>query len=60
MTDFTKKTNIIDQLSPEQALEVLKVLIREDENLVNKIEPIAHEILGDIDREEIASAVYLG
>ena len=59
MTDFTKKTNIIDQLSPEQALEVLKVLIREDENLVNKIEPIAHEILSDIDMEEIASAVYL-
>ena len=59
-TGISKKTSIIiDQLSPEEALEVLKALIREDESLVNKIEPIAHEILSDIDKEEIASAVYL-
>ena len=59
MTDSTKKTSIIDQLSPDEALEVLKVLIREDESLIGKIEKIAHEILSDIDIEEIASALYL-
>jgi hypothetical protein len=59
MTDSTKKTSIIDQLSPDEALEVLKVLIREDESLVNKIENIAHEILSAIDIEEIASVIYL-
>ena len=59
MAKKIKKTSIIDQLSPYEALEVLKALICEDESLVNKIEEIAHEILSDINLEEIASTVYL-
>jgi hypothetical protein len=54
-----KKTNIIDRLSPDEALEILKALIREDKNLVGKIEKIATELLSDVDVEEVASVVYL-
>jgi len=50
---------IIDRLSPDEALEILKALICEDKNLVGKIEQIANELLSDVDIEEIASVVYL-
>jgi hypothetical protein len=49
---------IINQLSPNDALAILKTLARKDETLAAHIAEIALACLGDIDPEEIAFDLY--
>jgi len=53
-----KKRNIINELSPDEALDILKALIREDKDIAGKVEELANELLSDVDPEEIAARVY--
>ena len=49
---------IIDQLTPDEALSILRQLAEEDTDLERKIEQIARRRLTDINAEEIAHHVY--
>jgi hypothetical protein len=49
---------IIDQLSPDDALAVLKALARDDETLVARIAESATAHLGKVDPEEVAFGLY--
>jgi broad specificity phosphatase PhoE len=49
---------IIDQLSPEDALVVLKTLARDDERLAARIAEITTTHLGTVDPEEVAFGLY--
>lgn len=49
---------IINQLSPEDALTVLKTLARDDEQLAARIAEIATAHLGAVDPEEVAYELY--
>jgi hypothetical protein len=49
---------IIDQLSPEDALVVLKALARDDERLAARIAEITTTHLGTVDPEEVAFGLY--
>ncbi|MBI4320136.1 MAG: hypothetical protein HY675_16730 [Chloroflexi bacterium] len=49
---------IIDELSHADALSVLRALADEDERLGRRIAEIARGRLSDVDREEIANALY--
>ena len=55
----TNTVNIIDQISPEEALDILKILAREDPKIATKIEQIFQESLADtdLDIDEIAESV---
>jgi hypothetical protein len=57
---MTKKssTEIIEQLSPAVALEVLRILARRDAAIADQIAEIALAHLGDVDLEEIAGTLY--
>jgi len=57
-TRTPNKKNIIDNISPDEALEVLRTLVHEDPNLVDKIEKIVNELLSSVVPDEIASEVY--
>ena len=52
------KDDKIDKISPEQALEILRRLVRNDPKIKKQIEKEAEEILRDIDVEEICEEVY--
>ena len=52
------KGNKIDRISPEQALEILRRLARNDSKIKKRIEKEAEEILKDVDVEEICGEVY--
>jgi hypothetical protein len=49
---------IIDQLSPEDAVVVLKTLARDDERLAARIAELAMAHLDAVDQEEVALEVY--
>jgi hypothetical protein len=49
---------IIDNLSPSDALSILKTLAVNDEQLANRIAEIALDRLNQVDPEEIAAVVY--
>ena len=49
---------IIEQLSPGDALTVLKALAREDECLAARIAEIATSHLSDVDPGEVAFVLY--
>ena len=49
---------IIDQLSHADALSVLRTLADGDERIARRIAKIARDRLSDVDREEIADALY--
>ena len=49
---------IIDCLSPADALSILKALARSDEGLAQRIAEIAMAHLGDVDSEEVAAVLY--
>jgi len=49
---------MINQLSPQDALAVLKTLARDDEQLAARIAEIATAQLSDIDPEEVAFGLY--
>ena len=52
------KDNMIDRISPEQALEILRRLARNDPKITKQIENEAEELLKEIDAEEICEYVY--
>ena len=53
-----KTRNILDEISAEDALTILRLLAKEDPKLANRIEQIAIEYLSDVDIEDLASQVY--
>jgi hypothetical protein len=57
---MTKKspTEIIEQLSPAVAWEVLRILARRDAVIADQIAEVALAHLGDVDLEEIAGTLY--
>ena len=61
--EVNKNFNILEQISPEKALEILNILAQEDEKIAAKIEQIFQESLTDtdididIDIDEIAQSV---
>ena len=52
------KGNTLDRISPEQALEILRRLVRIDPKIKKKIENEAEEILKEVDVEDICEEVY--
>ena len=53
-----KKTNILDQITADDAIAILKILAQEDKRVGERIEQIAMEYLSGVDIEDIASQVY--
>ena len=51
-------TNIIEQITPNDALAIIKMLAKVDENIKSKIEQIAKELFCDIDINDIAEEVF--
>lgn len=51
-----KKT--LDQINPEEALKILTILAKEDQDLEKKIEAIFLDLIGKVDIEEVADDVY--
>src|SRR3989337_536901 len=49
---------IIDQLSPDQALAILKTLAASNEQLARRIAKMGMVYLSQVDAEEAAAAVY--
>jgi hypothetical protein len=49
---------IINQLSPSDALAVLKTLARDDETLAARIAEVAIAHLNELEPEEVASVLY--
>jgi hypothetical protein len=49
---------IIGQLSPNDALAILKTLAHDDEHLAARIAEIAMTHLSDVDPEEVAFVLY--
>ena len=52
------KDDIFDQISPNEALKILRQLSKTDKELKNKIIELAKELLIDVDVDEICEAVY--
>lgn len=57
-TKRINKKNIIQSLSPDDALNILNILIKEDRSLEEKVYQIAMQIFNDVDTEDITSDVY--
>lgn len=53
-----KKTNILDQLTANDALIILKTIAKEDEKIEKRIKQLAKEYLSEIDLDSIAEEVY--
>ena len=53
-----KPREIINQLSPQDALAVLKALADSDANLARRIAEIATEHLSEVDPQDVAEEVY--
>lgn len=53
-----KKTNILDQLTANDSLTILKTLVKEDKNLKKRVEQLAKKYLSEIDLDSIAEEVY--
>ena len=51
---------VINQLSPQDALAVLKVLADSDVRLAKRIAEIATEYLSEVDPQDVAEEVYFG
>lgn len=58
MTMVNEPDRIIDRLSPNDALAILKALAREDRGLAARIVEIATAYLGEIDPGEVAFELY--
>lgn len=59
MVDETIKTkNLLETITPDDALVILKNLAMEDAEIAKRIERLATEYLADVDVEEIADLVY--
>ena len=53
-----KKKNIIDSITPDEALLVLRILIKEDKNIALKAEKIIREELKNVSIEDVAESVF--
>lgn len=51
------KSKIIEELSPSDALIIIKQLAKEDKNIRNKIDQLAKELFSDIDIDDVADNV---
>ena len=49
---------ILNQMSPEEALTILKTLAENDPLLAERIAQMAHENISEVDEEDIAAEVY--
>ncbi len=52
------KANILEQISPGDALAILKILANDDKSIQNKIEQLAKKYLSAINVEDISDDVY--
>lgn len=52
------KKDVLDKINGEKALEILRVLAKEDENVAKKIEQTLFGYLREVDVENVASQVY--
>ena len=56
--DRIMKNNIFDKISPNEALKILRHLIKTDKNLKNKIIELAEDLFRDIYVHEICEAIF--
>jgi hypothetical protein len=49
---------ILEQISGEEALEILRLLSAQDQDIENRIEELAENILKDVDLEEVSDEVF--
>ena len=59
VTIVRKPREVINQLSPQDALAVLNVLADSDANLAKRIAQIATEYLSEVDADDVAEEVYI-
>jgi hypothetical protein len=52
------KNNIFDKISPNEALKILRHLIKTDKNLKNKIIELAEDLFRDVDVDEVCEAIF--
>lgn len=48
----------INNVTSEQALSILKILIAEDNSLVERIQQLIHQLIGNVDINEVAGDIY--
>lgn len=53
-----EKSNILENITADDALSILKILAEEDNNIRERIERITEEYLNKVDLEDVASDVY--
>jgi hypothetical protein len=53
-----KNKNILENISPSEALEIVRQLCKEDELIKEKIIKIALKLMSNVSQEEIANEVY--
>ena len=58
VTTMRKPREVINQLSPQDALAVLKTLADSDAQLAKRIAEIATEHLSEVDPQDVAEEVY--
>jgi len=56
--NHTTMKNLLDKISPDEALKILKLLAETDKRIENKIFSIAENIITDIDIEDICDDVF--
>ncbi|MBT8366921.1 MAG: hypothetical protein KJP23_19705 [Deltaproteobacteria bacterium] len=49
---------LLEQISGEEALNILRLLSAQDQNIENRIEELAKNILKDVDLEEVSEEVF--
>ena len=49
---------LLEQISGEEALEILRLLSAQDQDIENRIEELAENILKDVDLEEVSEEVF--
>ena len=49
---------LLEQISGEEALKILRLLSAQDQDIENRIEELAENILKDVDLEEVSEEVF--
>ena len=49
---------LLEQISGEEALKILRLLSAQDQDIENRIEELVENILKDVDLEEISEEVF--
>ena len=49
---------LLEQISGEEALKILRLLSAQDQDIENRIEELAKKILQDVDLEEVSDEVF--